>query len=256
VLGLLYFTVGCLSGRPSASEFFADKGVRKLAEAAADGDRNEVTRLVKTGVNVNAAGAEGFTPLAYAMLSVSKKGFAALLDAGADGNAVVKGLPGGSGSIVALAAQADETFWLECLAEHKVDLDRKCLDGDETPLFFAVRGNKDKNLHFLLDHGANIERRSLGGWTPLQTASVLGAWQSAYVLLERGADWKQKLENGKSIVDLLAQYTRNPNMDRKNPLWAWRTKVLQWLYDHGEVIPLGLQRDITTKQATDAEVPK
>ena len=63
-------------------DYFADPGVRALANAAEAGDVKEIDRLVASGVNVNAVGSHGMTPLKWAMIARSHDSFLRLLERG------------------------------------------------------------------------------------------------------------------------------------------------------------------------------
>ena len=79
-------------GRPSvrASDYFADKGVATLAQAARDGDIARIDELAATGIDVNAKSAVGLnafvlTPAIFCVKG-SPEGFRRLLELGADPN--------------------------------------------------------------------------------------------------------------------------------------------------------------------------
>lgn len=75
-----------MAASPSASSFFADATTAKLTAAAGRSDDAGVRQLIAAGADPNTVGAEGMTPLLYAIVGKSKAGAKALLEAGADPN--------------------------------------------------------------------------------------------------------------------------------------------------------------------------
>lgn len=67
-------------------DYFDDAGVRALADAAARGKVDEVDRLIASGVPVDGLGRDRWTPLAWALDNLNRKGVKALLRHGADPN--------------------------------------------------------------------------------------------------------------------------------------------------------------------------
>ena len=85
----------------SLETMFPDESVRALAKAAAKGRVGTVEELVDLGVDVNASGTKGATPLFWAMSNYN--GFKKLLELGADPNVIF----GNGGSIMHIAV------WIE-----------------------------------------------------------------------------------------------------------------------------------------------
>ncbi|MGH8018110.1 MAG: ankyrin repeat domain-containing protein [Opitutaceae bacterium] len=224
--------------RPPALRYFTDPADLELVEAAARGDLKGIDAAIKAGADVNAEGTDGFVPLAYALLSMNKKGFSALLDRGADPNVKVAKLPGLSTSLVGMAAQGEDSFWLKELIAHDAKLDFATSFGGLPPIAIAITLNRIDNMRLMIEEGVDLdfERMPLGD-TPLLNAAMNGKWEAVYILLEAGADWQRKVSSGLGMVDLLEIYTNNPGKDRSGTFWMWRTKVAQWLKDHGADVP-------------------
>jgi ankyrin repeat protein len=51
-------------------------------------------------------------------------------------------------------------------------------------------------FHLLIDHGADIEARTISGETPLHIASQSNSWYVAHMLIERGADIEAEADEG------------------------------------------------------------
>jgi ankyrin repeat protein len=239
------FASSAVTARPPASKYFDDEGVRALAEAGAKGDVRKITKLVKEkGVNVNAVGKDGFTPLAYAMLSLSKTGFAALLEAGADPNAVIPGLPDGGASMVGLAAQATEVYWLKKLAEHGANLNVRTTYWGQPPIVFAIEHHRIENIRFLLSKKVDLTIKDVSGYTPVFSAAVQDCWDGVLILLEEGAEWDVTLPRTGRLVDRAQRYEENLSMDRTSFIWRDFIRVLAWLEQHGEKLPPELAKEL------------
>ncbi len=71
-----------------------------------------------------------------------------------------------------------------------------------TPLVMACQYNLVKIAQYLMDHGADIDLKTKTGHTPLMAAAS-GSEEMFHLLLSKGADPLQKLENGTSAFTLL-----------------------------------------------------
>lgn len=77
----------------------------------------------------------------------------------------------------------------------------------EKPLFTGDDGRRlakpaKKSLDILLRLGAQINKGSIYGWTPLMEAAKTNRSEMAYELLQRGANWKAKTKEGKTALDI------------------------------------------------------
>jgi len=171
---------------PPARENF-EEDVAQLAEAACEGDAEEVDRLVALGVDVNAVGTEDVTPLKFAIACKSAQGVQALISNGVEldqeftrdrslaGAATITG----STEIIAVLMDAGMNFSGEEGASQ------------DTPLVEAVRvgvtnGNWEP-FYFLLDRGVDPEVRA----GPFQnsvaiTAGAYNQYDKVLELLMRG----------------------------------------------------------------------
>jgi uncharacterized protein len=161
----------------------------RLAEALKAGDRKAVQALLKQGVDVNAAGPDGTTPLQWAVrgddvdtvqmllhaganpkaanrYGVSPLSLAAgngnaamleiLLKAGADPSAVA---PGGQ-TILMNAARTGNAEAVKVLLARGVDVNAREPAYGETALMWAAAGNHAAAVRALIEHGAEIDARS------------------------------------------------------------------------------------------------
>ncbi len=150
--------------RGRADEVFADSRVRSLAEAAERGDVRDMERLLTQGVDVNAAGRFGITPLWWAIRTRSKKGFSFLLAHGACPNPKVSTI-----TVMEMAAGYEDSYYLETILPYKPDLGRVGGDDNRTPLETAIFYYRRHNLELLIKAGADLNTDDRGS-TPLEQA--------------------------------------------------------------------------------------
>ena len=141
-------------------------GVTLLMTAVREGDLQELERLLKAGVDVNARGERGWTPLMVAADRGDARVLKALLERGAD----VDGRDGDGWTPLMVAAWGGgEPGTVDILLEHGADVNARDKDG-WTPLMFAADGGTSRALRALLDRGADVDARDGNGWTPLMHA--------------------------------------------------------------------------------------
>ena len=69
-------------------------------------------------------------------------------------------------------------------------------------LHAAAAGRHADVIKVLIDHGAPVNARQHGGWTPLQAAAQNGDLESARMLISNGADVQARAENNQTALDL------------------------------------------------------
>jgi ankyrin repeat protein len=70
------------------------------------------------------------------------------------------------------------------------------------PLHAAVAGRKVENVITLIEHGAAVNARQHGGWTPLHGGAQNGDANIVHVLAGAGADVTARADNGQNALDL------------------------------------------------------
>lgn len=208
---------------------FTDPSAAALAEAAKAGDELRIRKLVADGANPNAQGARGLPLLNWAMLNQSRRGFEALLAAGAD---PARGDDGGT-TAVHLAAQADAPYWLETLLARGASPDTPNTITQATPLMAALMSERQANADRLLAAGAKPDRADRQGDTALHVAAQINDAAYVLTLLEAGAN--PNLRNAQGVT-----FQRYLFMTRDAMLAAdvrqKREAVKRWLQEHG--VPL------------------
>jgi hypothetical protein len=126
----------------------------------------------------------------------------ALLDAGADPN-----LSAFSDSFPLVSAIYGGPRLTEALLKAGADPNR--LDSAKRPLWWAaLSGDTDEQvetLRILLDHGADLTKRDSEagpvGWATYNAWMSHGSrWRLVWMLMERGASWKDEQEFGRSVI--------------------------------------------------------
>jgi hypothetical protein len=165
-----------------------------LFSSIVSGDIIEVEALIKDGVNVNAKGPNGFTPL-LAACSGNKTDIALLLlDSGADPN-----LPGNQ---------------------------------NETPLLYAVMTANRVIIKELLTRGANPDTKMITGQSPLDMAKAMHMTDIIHLMQSKGSDDSEKIDPNKTVLKIidsssLDQAKNDPSKDYcyylgvKTPIWAY-----------------------------------
>lgn len=170
----------------TAQDAFQDKGVVDLLRAVIRRDAKEANRLVKTGVNVNAAGYGGITPLLWMQFNKDKDAMTLLLELGANPNQRM--MPGGSP--VWLAAGAGNTDIVDLLLQQGADPNMPI--GANSPLDEALMGEHLDCAELLLKHGADINFHD-GPASIIGSATLVGRMDYVNWILDHGYTYNLKL---------------------------------------------------------------
>jgi hypothetical protein len=215
----------------SLETMFPDPQVRALAKAAGEGDIARIDELVAAGVDVDARGARNATPLFWAFANAD--GFRRLLELGADPNVMYDD----GGTIMHWAVNHNEDIFLKLALRFGGDPNLVGPLSKETPLFDAMGPDHRSKIPILLDAGADMNFQSMVGDTPMMVAAGLGQFDIVYDFLERGADFRirNSLIDG-TLMDRIA--FRRRTMTPNSNLSRWMEKVIAWLAERGEEIPV------------------
>lgn len=218
-----------------ATDFFSDRKVAELAEAAAQGELQRVDALIAQGADVKARGQEGMTPLIYAISGTGTKGFQRLLERGANPN---RQLDIGH-SAISLAAGEEGSGHLTILLAHGGNANLRSLPRGPrradwcitrpTPIFDAIGGRSPENVRILLKAGADLEVRNDGWDTPVLYAAFFKRFEIVHVLLEAGADFRRESKLGETVARFVLEGRLKPDSEAEK----WRRKCMEFLERRG-----------------------
>jgi ankyrin repeat protein len=239
--------------------------VAPLSIAALKGNANIVQMLLEAGADANVLMGEGEPVIMTAARSGNAEAVRELISAGADVNARER-LYGQSA--VMWAAIDNHADVIKVLAENHADIDARAniLEGEPmwrygkdtrtaangealqafdtafskgglTPLLYAARQGSTEAVAMLMDLHANTGLPDGEGYPPLQIAIMNAHYDTAAVMVEKGADVNQTDKNGQTplyaLVDtrtLLWMYNR-PSPKAQNKLDT--LEFAKILLDHG-----------------------
>jgi len=92
--------------------------------------------------------------------------------------------------------------FLEVLKSLIEKVDVNIEEHGRTALMHAAYGGKLEAVNFLIDNGADVNKKGKEGMTALMYASKEGYLEVVKTLLENGADYKIKSDEGKTALDL------------------------------------------------------
>ena len=155
---------------------------RDIHEASKKGDKVEVERFIRAGVDVNKKDKKGELALRLAAQGGHTDIVKLLLDNGA--NIDEKG-PGGTA--VQKAAAEGHIDTVKLFLNQGANIHEKN-DQGLTPIYWASRCNHTEIVKLLLKHGANIDEKAIDGLTPISGAAWEGHTDTVRFLLSAGAD--------------------------------------------------------------------
>ena len=201
----------------------------RLVQAAVAQDRAAVRRLLKEGVDVNAARADGTTALLYATHWDDLETVELLLQAGARVNAaddhgvtplsracengnpgmVAKLLSVGADPAVAqtsgltplmIAARTGHVQVVKALLAHGADVNTATTETKNTALMWAVAGGHADVVHALIGAHADVHASTAKGWTPLMMAAGRGDIGMANILMAAGVSINETGSEGTHVL--------------------------------------------------------
>lgn len=174
---------------PPVSEVFANEGLRRAAAAAEAGDVAQIRAQKR--VDLNQVQPLGVNLLMYELGARNETAVRALLEAGADPNALT---PQGASPML-MAGVMEDPRWLGLLLDHGGDPNLKNGFGD--PLLpLLVSHGRWENMVLLLDRGALIDGAGPSGQTATFLFATLHQFDRVHAMLERGADPDRADANG------------------------------------------------------------
>lgn len=203
-------------GGKTAEEIFVSPQLRALAKAGCEGDSAKIQTLVSQSVPVDGAGAEGVTPLLWALSCKNVSGVKALLEAGADPNKKAV-----QGMTAVLAAVNYYGPFLSLMLDHGGDPNAVYNDSQRTALEEAlshgIHTSEWDNFELLVQRGADINRAPEKGLPIAEAAIARGRPSKALFLLDHGY---------RHDLDGLANVLHGSLLDKSSKEYQERDKVI------------------------------
>jgi ankyrin repeat protein len=189
---------------PTAAE---SAGYRGLHAAAARGDMATLTQLLSTKADINQRDAYGRTPLHVATFAKQRAAVRALIQAGADTDA----LENDRYDAVTIAAVADDEDTLLTLLSLGASAKLVTSRYDGTALIAAAHLGHDGVVRQLIAAGAPLDHVNNLHWTATIESIVLGNGGTRHqatlkALVEAGANLQLTDRHGKTPLDLARSY--------------------------------------------------
>lgn len=228
ILSPIYFNCKCDQQAKSSEQVRLKDSDKKLLNAAADGQTELVTMLVKEGANINAIDEHRMSPLFLATANSHLETVVRLLELGANAN-VATGYPSllvaighkdidivkallrygansnvegytsmsGSQSPVSLAISLHSIEILKMLVSAGGKINPKPVK-DTTPLINAIYQEDEEVIIFLLDSKADTNAKTTIGITPLLAAVEIGNERIVKLLIKYGANVATRNKSGET----------------------------------------------------------
>ncbi|MBC8087438.1 MAG: hypothetical protein H7Z40_09230 [Phycisphaerae bacterium] len=189
----------------SGASYWDDDGLRRLAKAISEGDAAGV-RVAAVGVDVNAVGRDGMTPLIFAVTHAQAT-IAPLIQLGANPDLTSAGMITPLERALNVAGPAFDALLAGGANPNGAN------GSDEPVLFSAIRSGRPSSVDTLIIYGANISLPDARGWTSLMVAVEEQQWTLARKLLVLGVDHTVVARDGASVQSILARVTANSAAD-------------------------------------------
>ncbi len=227
----LCILAGPIKGAPvKVADYFTELGEVAMAAAAAGDDGQRIRELRAAGVNVNARGRANLTPVLLAALNHSKRAYESLLELGADPN--VQFQETGSSALSIAAALADSSY-LELALAHGGKPNQINPTTGLTPIWRSIEEMLPANVRLLAAAGADVNFADGSGETPLMFAAGANRYDIDLVLLDAGADPRQRNKWGNSLL----WYIHHNRADPHSKFFEWKEEVV------GRLRSLGIDTD-------------
>ena len=163
-------------------------GESRLIDSIRDGNLALSEQLLAAGGNLNARGTGGETALHVAITAINKDIYSELLLKGADPNIC----DGQGSSVVHLAAERNDVFWLREALKHGGNPNQPNTGNrhapNSTPIFYAIDKRLTPNVVELIAAGADVNHANQHGKRPLSVAMEMGLYDAVIKLIKAGAD--------------------------------------------------------------------
>ena len=172
----------------------------RLLRSATQGDKKKVAELIRRGAHVDVVDDDGWTPLLWASAHGNEGAVEALLDAGANREAVTRREQQGA---LTLAAKWNRVEVVQYLLGRGLSKNQRDSIGWNALMWASLQGRTDV-VKAILDSGAQVEIVDSDGNTPLILAARRGHLDTVQLLLQRGARTGSRNVDGETAESLAA----------------------------------------------------
>ena len=182
--------INAISKEKPEGTYFSD-GIRTPLMYAADtfgGNPKAIRLLLAHEANIEAQDQDGMTPLMLAVKQCSLEAIELLLVSGAkvhiqnkDGNTALS-------CISPTRRDGKPRQVAELLIKHGADINQRIKKGTSTPFARLCVNGQAEFVEYLIEAGANVNFRSIYGYTPIMWVARFGSAQNLLLLLDAGAD--------------------------------------------------------------------
>jgi ankyrin repeat protein len=218
-LGFCLFTVPITAATIKITDYFTVPQEIALATAAASDNVPQIQKLAGMGTNINARGRSDLTPLMLAAINHNKQAYECLLKLGADPN--IQFQETGSSAVLVAAAIADSSFLEQALVHGGKPNQVNPLTG-LTPIWRSIEEILPTNVKLLAAAGADVNFPDGRGVTPLMFAAGSNRYDIDLILLDAGADPRQKNKWGNSLL----WYIHHNRADPQSKFFEWKEEVV------------------------------
>ncbi len=193
LLNIVVTGYGIAASAAPAAAAYSQQPSKTLHEAAKAGKMDEVNSFLLQGADVNAKDGNGLTALHRAAISGHKEIVEVLLTHGADVNAGV-----GVYNITA----AEYAMW----SDHADIVELLITKGaDVSALHLALHMKDQAKARSLIEGGADVNKRTRYGTTPLHMTADAGFKEIARLLIDKGAEVNAKAGGSETPLDYAVQ---------------------------------------------------
>lgn len=214
-------------------DMFEDPKLRALTWAAGRGNLTQIDELIAEGIDVNASGTNGATPLWWALKRQNTAGFEKLLQFGANPNHLLEN----GNSVMSHVPILFDTSFLKLALRYGGDPNLLNPRTGSTPVHSLVSntGSNVESVKLLVEAGADINLRDGSGWPPIIRATAWDRYDIIHALILAGADYRMTTLRGERDVGFHIRQRKAveaviPGMP------VWRERVINLLAEKGYVI--------------------
>ena len=229
------------------------QGDAELLEAAHQGDKQRIDKLMTLGASVNARDSQGWTPLMKATIEGHVDCMKLLVNTWAADVNLVSGEAYPHQTALMYAAEKDHHECMNILLQAGADVNANPRDGEPALMYTAEYGHY-KCMEILIQAGADVNAMSLitdSGYTALHWTCRYGLTQCLKLLIQHGADVNTANQSGftalRSTVVGIVDNTKIQCMQqlmfagaRVNISWEGKNVLTQYFTRAGRVSRRGV----------------